>query len=422
MSRKLSRFQSAFLGALVLVTLALGGYGLMALNERSGWGADNLRVHVGFADIGGVEVGTRVRIQGMDAGEIEAIEPPPNPGDPVRLRLRINSKYRHLVREDARVQITGEALLAGKVVRIVPGSSNAREVEDHAELRADVQPDIMEGIASAATKLNKLLVEVDDAMQALRKNDGSVTEDLISATKKLNTVLVKADAALGKIEKGEGTLGKLITDDTLYTELTDTLGAVKGAMYDVRSGEGTLGKLVKSNEAYSEAVASLQEVRRMVNSVKQNSDAIKALPVVRSYVVDYNKELIRPECRRVRWYFAEHLLFEPGKAILTSKGKQQLDEAGDWLKKEQHPGAELLVAAFAAPSTQADFAQATTQKQAEVVRDYLKSQHQVHRTGWWWWSTRQVRAIGCGNTPSPIPDSEKMPPARIELMVFVPQK
>jgi hypothetical protein len=57
-----------------------------------------------------------------------------------------------------------------------------------------------------------------------------------------------------------------------------------------------------------------------------------------------------------------------------------------------------------------------------VVRDYLKSQHQVHRTGWWWWSTRPIRAIGCGNTPSPIPESETLPVARVELMVFVPQK
>jgi phospholipid/cholesterol/gamma-HCH transport system substrate-binding protein len=422
MSRKLTRFQAAFLGMLVITTLGLGALGLMALNERSGWGGDNFRVHAGFQDVGGVEVGTRVRIQGMDAGEIEAIEPPENSGEPVRLRLRVSGKYRHLVREDAKVQIAGDALLAGKIVRILPGTASSRIVEDHAELKSDVQPDVMEGIASAANKLNKLLIEVDDAMQTLRKNDGSVTQDLVTATKKLNSVLAKADAALGKIEDGEGTLGKLINDDALYNELTETLGAVKGAMYDVRSGEGTLGKLVKSNEAYTEAVASLQDMRRMVNSVKQNSDAIKALPVVRNYVVDFNKELIRPDCKRHRWWFSEHVLFEPGTAVLTPKGKQWLDEAGDWLKTLQYDKAELLVASFADPSTQPEFAATVTQKQSEVVKDYLKGQRQVHRTGWWWWSTRPIRAIGCGVTPSPVPESEKLPAARIELLVFAPQK
>lgn len=422
MSRKLSRFQAVLLGCLVIVTLALGGAGLMILNERTGWGADNFRVQAGFPDINGVEVGMRVRIQGMDAGEIEAIVPPDNPGEPVTLRLRIAGKYRHLVRQDAKVQIANEALLAGKVVRILPGSAQANVVDDNGVLQADVQPDVMEGIAQAAMKLNRLLVDVDDAMQTFRKNEGSVTEDLIGATRKLNVVLTKADAALDSIERGEGTLGKLVKNDTLYNELAETLAQVKGAISDVRSGEGTLGKLIKSNEGYAEAVASLQDVRRMVNSVKQNSDAIKALPVVRSYVVDHNKELIRPDCQRYRQWFAESDLFTPGKAVLTTKGKKKLDDAGAWLNRQQYAGSELLVVAFAEPNAAPDFALTVTQAQSEVVMAYLRGQHQVHRTGWWYWSTRPVRSLGCGNNPSPVPETEKLPAARVELIVFVPQK
>jgi phospholipid/cholesterol/gamma-HCH transport system substrate-binding protein len=420
MSRSLSRVQAAVLGSLVLLALVLGGSALMILNERSGWGSDSLHVTVGFPDVGGVEAGTRVRIQGMDAGEIEAVVPPDNPGEPVKLRLRIAGKYRHLVRADARVRIAGENLLAGKVVRIIPGSAQAKLVDNHGELKADVQPDLLDGVAQAATKLNKLLVEVDDAMQAIRKNEGSVTEDLLKGARKLNVVLTKADAALDSIEKGEGTLGKLVKNESLYNELTETLAQVKGAMSEVRSGEGTIGKLVKTNEAYQEAIASLQDVRRMVNSVKQNSDAIKALPVVRSYVVDQNKELIRPECKRYRQWFAEKDLFEPGKAVLTANGKRALDQGAAWLNKQKDDGSEVMIAAFADPNQNPEFAQTVTQKQSEVVMDYLRTKHQVHQVGRWWWSTRTTRALGCGVTPSPVPETEKLPAARIELIVFVP--
>ena len=110
----------------------------------------------------------------------------------------------------------------------------------------------------------------------------------------------KADVALTRIEKGEGTLGKLVQDETLYRDLTGTLSQVKAALTDVEKGNGTLGKLVKSNDVYAETLTSLQEMRRMVASVKQNSDAIKSLPVVRSYVVDPHKELVRPDCERLR--------------------------------------------------------------------------------------------------------------------------
>ena len=419
MSRNLSRTQASLLGFLVLVTLALGGSALLILNERSGWGGGSIHVLVGFPDINGVEVGTRVRIQGMDAGEIEAILPPDDPGQPVKLQLRIAGKYRHLLREDTKVQIASENLLAGKVVRILPGSAQAKLVEDQGFLQADIQPDTLEGIARAAAKLNSLLTEVDGAMQNFRKNEGSVTQDLVDATRKLNTVLTKADAALDGIDKGQGTLGKLVKDESLYKELTETLLQVKAAIHDVRGGEGTLAK--KSNDAYAEAMASLQDVRRMVNSVKQNSDAIKALPVVRSYVVDNNKELIRPDCKRYRLWYAEKDLFEPGKAVLTEIGKTRLDEAAVWLNQHNDNGSEILVASFAEPSQQADFAQAVTLKQSEVAVEYLRSK-KVHHTGWWWWSTRPIRGIGCGNNPSPIPETEKVPAARMELLVFVPHK
>lgn len=421
MSRNLSRTQAMVLGGLVLVALALGGSALLVLNERAGWGNGSIRVVVGFPDINGVEVGTRVRIQGIDVGEIEAIVPPEQPGEPVKLQLRIAGKYRHLLREDARVQIASESLLAGKVVRILPGSAKARLVEDQGELKADIQPDALEGITQAAGKLNSLLTEVDGATQAFRKNGGSVTQDLANAAKRLNSVLTKADAALDGIDKGEGTLGKLVKDEALYNELTKTLLEVKLAIGEVRGGEGTLGKLVKTNDAYAEAMASLQDVRRMVNSVKQNSDAIKALPLVRSYVVDHAKELIRPDCERHRMWYAEKDLFEPGKAVLTATGKTKLDEAAEWLIKHKYEGSEILVAAFAEPAQMPEFAATVTQKQSEVVVEYLRTK-KGHHTGWWWWSTRPIRALGCGNVPTPVPETEKMPAARIELIVFAPQK
>ena len=420
MSRQLTPFQSIVLGFLVIFALALGGTALFFVNDRIGWANDAFRVTAAFDDIGGVEPGARVRIQGMDAGSVEAILPPNVPGEQVKLQIRLSGKYRHLVREDSAVQLYSDGMFSGRSVFVIPGSPSAKPVEDFANLRGDVPADTFSGLAQTAKKLDSLLSEVDGAMQSLKKSGASI-EDLGAATKKLNTVLVKADTAFERIERGEGTLGKLATDDTLYTELTDSLKQMKAAMHEVRSGEGTLGKLVKSNEAYAEAMASLQDVRRMVNSVKQNSDAIKSLPVVRSYVVDINKDLIRPECQRYVRVFKEADLFEPGKAVLTAKGKNALDDGGAWLNEQKYDKSELLIAAFADPSQNPEFAQTVTQKQGEVALEYLKSQHNVHRTGRWWWSTRTMRSLGCGTTPSPLPDSEKLPAARLELIVFVPQ-
>jgi ABC-type transporter Mla subunit MlaD len=422
-TRSLSRWQAVVLGLVVVGALGLGGAGLVVIGERAGWAREHFHVTAGFPDVGGVEVGSRVRVQGLDAGEVAAILPPARPGEPVRLKLRIASTYHHLVGRDARVQVVSENLLAGKLVRVLPGAADAPPVEDGGELAAVVEPDLLDGIARAAGKLNKLLAEVDDAMQAFRKQEGSagsITQELAQATTKLNRVLTRADATLEGIERGRGTLGKLVKDDALYHDLTETLAQAKAALYEVRSGEGTLGKLVKNNEAYSEAMHSLQDVRRMVASVKQNADAIKSLPVVRSYVIDPQRELVRPDCKRSRQWFAAGDLFEPGKAILTDAGKVRLDGAAEWLNGQKAAGSEVVVASFAAPGPNPDYAQTLTQKQSEAVIEYLRGQHQVQRTGFWWWSNRPVRAVGCGTTPSPVPEAEPLPAARVELIVFVP--
>jgi phospholipid/cholesterol/gamma-HCH transport system substrate-binding protein len=413
-----------FLGAVVLGALGLGTLGLFAIGERQWLAGGAFHVSAGFPDIAGVEVGTRVRIQGLDAGEVEAIVPPAAPGEPVLLRLRLAGRYRQLVRGDTRVQIVSEGLLAGKVVRLLPGSPTAAPVTEDAVLAVQPTAELGDGIAQASSKLQDVLGRVDATLQEFRSGAGPVgqmTTEVAQTTAKLNHVLGQVDTALQGVQKGEGTLGQLLKNESLYGELTGTLSEVKGALQEIRSGQGTLGQLVKTNEAYTEALQSMQDVRRMVTSVKQNADAIKALPVVRSYVVDANKELIRPDCKRDRKWFPANQLFEPGRAVLTDQGRQALDAVVPWLKEHKEPHNEVMVAAFAAPNENPDFALTLTQKQGEAVRDYLRGTHRVHRTGFWWWSTRSVRSIGCGVNPPPVPETETLPPARVEVLVFVPQ-
>src|SRR5581483_10485214 len=98
-------------------------------------------VKVGFDGIRGVELGTRVRIQGIDAGEVVAIDPPAVAGGPVVLCLRLRGSLRHLVLAGSTVQIVGEGLIGGKVLEIrsegiEPGTPEASPVAEGAILRA----------------------------------------------------------------------------------------------------------------------------------------------------------------------------------------------------------------------------------------------------------------------------------------------
>jgi len=71
------------LGAVVLTGLVLATVGLFAVGSRQWFWNDAFYVRAGFHEIRGVEVGTRVRVQGIDAGEVIAIDPPAAPGGDV---------------------------------------------------------------------------------------------------------------------------------------------------------------------------------------------------------------------------------------------------------------------------------------------------------------------------------------------------
>ena len=128
MTRSLSRWQALVLGLVVL----LGGAGTVAALFAVGgryWPWDNsFRIRAGFDKVHGVEPGTRVRVQGIDAGEVEEVLLPTTPGGNVTLVLRLKPAVRELIRSDAAAQIVSEGMIGGKVLDARPERGLGGEV------------------------------------------------------------------------------------------------------------------------------------------------------------------------------------------------------------------------------------------------------------------------------------------------------
>ncbi len=134
MSPMLTRFQALLLGAAVLAGLALAGYGLFALGNGQWPWSKPYRLRAGFTTIPGVSAGTRVRVKGHDAGEVEQVQLPDDPAGKVVLTLRLDPRFRDLVRGDAQAQIVPEGVFGGKVIDIDPGSAAQGALADGAEI------------------------------------------------------------------------------------------------------------------------------------------------------------------------------------------------------------------------------------------------------------------------------------------------
>ncbi len=197
MSRALSRLQASLLGLTVLTGVGLAVIGLFAVGSRGWFGKDPLHVRVGFREIRGVELGTRVRIQGIDAGEVVGIAPPDTPDGPVVLRLSLKNDYRRLVRASSTVQIVSEGMLGGKVLEIHRRPAKTAQADDAA------------------------------AEDALLESEPST---------ELADVLGQVKQTLEGIQSGEGTLGKLAHDPQAYDALLALLQQGRETMASIGQG------------------------------------------------------------------------------------------------------------------------------------------------------------------------------------------
>jgi phospholipid/cholesterol/gamma-HCH transport system substrate-binding protein len=200
MSRSLSRLQAVVLATVVLVGLGLAVTGLFAIGKRQWLWSPTFHVQACFKQVRGVGVGTRVRVQGIEAGEVDSIEIPASPGGDVILRLRLAGNIRHLVRADASVRIIGEGMIGGKVVEIDPGTPAAPMVEDEALVAS-----------KPANELSDVLAQVSAALAEIREGQGSLSKLLRDpeAYGRVVSALQKSEEALTSFQQDADALKRL---------------------------------------------------------------------------------------------------------------------------------------------------------------------------------------------------------------------
>jgi phospholipid/cholesterol/gamma-HCH transport system substrate-binding protein len=70
-----------------------------------------------------------------------------------------------------------------------------------------------------------------------------------------------------KINKGEGTIGKLVNDEAVYTDLKETTKNLSEISRKINSGEGTLGKLVNEDKLYRDTTATMKKVEKAAEGI-----------------------------------------------------------------------------------------------------------------------------------------------------------
>jgi phospholipid/cholesterol/gamma-HCH transport system substrate-binding protein len=80
----------------------------------------------------------------------------------------------------------------------------------------------------------------------------------------------KTNAFLDDVRNGKGTLGKLTTDDALYTNLRDASASIRDASAKLDSNQGTAGKLFTDPALYDNMTGLTGDLRLLIADFRQN--------------------------------------------------------------------------------------------------------------------------------------------------------
>ncbi|MBK6963129.1 MAG: MCE family protein [Bacteroidales bacterium] len=173
------------LGLIFLLT------GILVIGDLHQTFIRKIKVVTLFDDVSGLQVGNNIWFSGVKIGSISSLEFYAQ--TKVKVVMKLEEKAQQYIRKDAFVKLSTDGLIGNKILIIYGGSARSPQVEEGDTL-----------------KVEKTFTSEDmiNTLQENNKNFLAITNDfkLISA----------------KLAKGEGTVGKLLNDNAVYTQLEAT--------------------------------------------------------------------------------------------------------------------------------------------------------------------------------------------------------
>jgi len=274
-------------GLFVLVGLAVLAAGIFYVTGAGILGP-KYRLKTFLPEVSGLSKGAPVKLDGVEIGNVEAIQlVPRTPGSVkdknrnVEVDMRIDRRYQKDILTDSTATLVTEGLLGNRYVDIRRGFTGV-PLKENQELPGAEEKAIKEVVERSAELLGNLTAlseEAQDLVSGVKGGRGTLGKLLTDeqAYNHLNSLLAHGDQLVTNVQQGQGTLGKLVASDEMYGKVDKALDNVNGIVTDVRAGKGTLGKLLNDPTLYDEAKQAIANTNSIVADVRAGKGSLGKL-------------------------------------------------------------------------------------------------------------------------------------------------
>jgi phospholipid/cholesterol/gamma-HCH transport system substrate-binding protein len=278
---------------LVILSIVLFYWGFVFLKGRNLFDNSN-KLYAVYDNVAGLVVSAPVTINGLNIGKVNTIEMLPD--GKMKVELVISNEQIQIAKSSI-AQIKDSGLIGGREIAIINNFSDTNYVESgdtlktsdklgltaelanqigpvkdkvevllenanklienlNATLDATTQQKLKSAIASLEvtmaefsqtsksingilaenkTKLNTTLTNFEKTSSNLNSMSSSLEKaDLGATVKKLEATLTSVNGMMANLEQGKGSMGKLLSDDAMYTNLTKTSKELELLLQDLR--------------------------------------------------------------------------------------------------------------------------------------------------------------------------------------------
>jgi phospholipid/cholesterol/gamma-HCH transport system substrate-binding protein len=356
----------ARLGAFIVATLAILATGVFIIGSKEYLFRPTYQLKAQFDNVVGLAAGADVQVGGVHSGTVHNISLPHNAGEKVTVVMDLDQSTHEIIKHDSVATIETEGVLGNQYIAISFGSNGQAEVKD-GEIIQSLAP------LSVSDLLKKTNGILDSSQLAIQ----STTE----AAAHLNAISAKIDS-------GDGTVGALVNDKQLYSNLANTTATL--------------------NDTMLQAQTAVTDFRENMEALKHNfflSGYFKKRGYEDSSDLTANRIDKLPLGTPLKAFaFSARDLFDTRDSAKL-RNQKSLGAAGEFLAKNQFGVAVVVVSAGMEGDTPKELL--LTEARAMVVREYL-----VVNFGF---DDSQLKTLGMGKQANTAPDTEW---GTVQIIIF----
>ena len=246
------------IGLITIFAIFMAGLLIFMLSGQGGFFWQRYSLKTVFSNIAGLKTGAPVRLAGVEIGSVKDIQ---FMGDRVEVVMQIDRDMQSRVTSNS-IASLGSVSLLGEAAVDITAASSGQPVPEWGYVRSGpAEGSLTEVTSRAANGIEELTALLQDT-RAGKGTVGRLFTDESLYTE-MNNFVAAAETVVNRINTGRGTRGKLANDPAAADSLAESLKNLEAVTARLKAGEGSLGKFLNDDS-----------LARSLSSTTSNIDAI----------------------------------------------------------------------------------------------------------------------------------------------------